>query len=92
MSKKQEEVGGEQQTIVDVTETPVQKPATEPAFVGELLLNGTVTLQAKTRDELAEMIDNIPAETRYSVGAIGYDPTTRTYSLQVDIVPSFSNE
>jgi hypothetical protein len=92
MSKKQEEVGGEQQTIVDVTETPVQEPATEPAFVGELLLNGTVTLQAKTRDELAEMIDNIPAETRYSVGAIGYDSMTRTYSLQVDIVPSFNNE
>lgn len=57
----------------------------QPAHVAELLLNGTVVLTAKTRDELAEMVNNIPADCHYAVGAIGHNPDTGDFSLRVDI-------
>jgi hypothetical protein len=57
----------------------------QPAYVAELLLNGTVTLTANTREELAEMVDNIPAECHYGAGAVGRHPETGEYSLRVDL-------
>ena len=57
----------------------------QPAYVAELLLNGTVTLTANTREELAEMVDNIPAECHYGAGAVGRHPETGLYSLRIDI-------
>ena len=42
----------------------------QPDYVAELLLNGTVTLTANTREELAEMVDNIPAECHYGAGTV----------------------
>ena len=57
----------------------------QPDFVKELLKNGTAILTAKTRDELAEMVDNIPAEVRYAVGAVGHNPETGAFTLRVDI-------
>ena len=57
----------------------------QPAYVAELLLNGTVTLTANTREELAEMVDNIPAECHYGAGAVGRHPETGKYSLRVDL-------
>lgn len=57
----------------------------QPAYVAELLLNGTVTLTANTREELAEMVDNIPAECHYGAGAVGRNPETGKYSLRVDL-------
>jgi len=57
----------------------------QPAYVAELLLNGTVTLIANTREELAEMVDNIPAECHYGAGAVGRHPETGEYSLRVDL-------
>ena len=57
----------------------------QPAYVAELLLNGTVTLTANTRDELAEMVDNIPAECHYGAGAVGRHPETGLYSLRIDL-------
>lgn len=57
----------------------------QPAYVAELLLNGTVTLTANTREELAEMVDNIPAECHYGAGAVGRHPETGLYSLRVDL-------
>ena len=59
----------------------------QPDYVAELLLNGTVTLTANTREELAEMIDNIPADVRYAAGAVGYNPETGAFTLRVDINP-----
>jgi len=43
----------------------------QPPCIAELLLNGTVILEAPTRDELAEMVNNIPADCKYAVGAVG---------------------
>ena len=40
----------------------------QPKYIGELLKNGTAVLSAKTRDELAEMLNDIPADCKYAVG------------------------
>lgn len=58
----------------------------QPAYVAELLLNGTAVLEAPTREALAEMVDNIPAEVKYSVGAVGRKQDGSAYTLQVDII------
>ena len=57
----------------------------QPAFVEELLNNGTTILTAKTRDELAEMVNTIPADCRYMAGAVGFNPETGDFSLRLDI-------
>ena len=58
----------------------------QPAYVEELLKNGTVVLSAKSRDELAEMVNEIPADCKYAVGAVGRSQDGCTYTLQVDII------
>ena len=62
-----------------------QTETKQPDYVAELLLNGTVTLTANTREELAEMVDNIPAECHYGAGAVGKNPDTGLFSLRIDI-------
>jgi len=57
----------------------------QPAYVADLLLNGMTVLEADSRDGLAAMIDDIPADTRYSVGAVGRTDKG-TYTLRVDIM------
>ena len=65
------------------TETTETK---QPDYVAELLLNGTVTLTANTREELAEMVNDIPADVRYAAGAVGHNPDTGLFSLRIDIM------
>ena len=65
--------------------TEETKETKQPAYVGELLKNGTVTLTANTREKLAEMVDNIPAECHYGAGAVGKNPDTGLFSLRIDI-------
>ena len=57
----------------------------QPSPYDDLLKNGTTVLKAKTRDELAEKVNNIPAGTWYMVGAVGRDQYG-DYTLQVDII------
>ena len=64
------------------TETTETK---QPAFVEELLKNGTAILTAKTRDDLAAMVNDIPADCKYMAGAVGFNPETGVFSLRVDI-------
>ena len=64
------------------TETTENK---QPAHVAELLLNGTATLTAKTRDELAAMVNDIPAEVKYGAGAVGYDMDRGVFTLRIDL-------
>ena len=54
---------------IDNTQEQVEKTA--PAFVEELLKKGSAKLKAKTREELAEMVNNIPADVQYGAGAVG---------------------
>ena len=56
-----------------------------PAFIEELLEKGTAILTAKTRDELAEMVNDIPADVRYGAGAVGFNNETGDFTLRVDI-------
>ena len=65
---------------------PTEEPQ-QPSYVGDLLLNGTTVLTAKTRDELAEMVNEIPANVRYAAGAVGHNPETGVFTLRVDINP-----
>ena len=58
----------------------------QPAFVEELLKNGTAILTAKTREELAEMVNEIPADCKYAVGAVGRKQDGSAYTLRVDII------
>ena len=69
----------------------MSKKATEekqqqPAYVEELLKNGTAILTAKTRDGLADMVNDIPANVHYGAGAAGYNPETGAFTLRVDIL------
>ena len=43
----------------------------QPEYVGELLLNGQATVTARSREELAEMVDSIPADCSYGAGCVG---------------------
>ena len=65
------------------TETTETK---QPAHVTELLLNGTVTLTAKTRDELDKMVSEIPADVKYGAGAVGRNFEAGVFTLRLDIV------
>ena len=63
-----------------------QNEQQQPAYVADLLLNGTTVLEAPTREELAEMVDNIPADVKYSVGAVGRKQDGSAYTLRVDLI------
>lgn len=56
----------------------------QPAHVADLLLNGTTVLEAPTREALAEMVNGIPADCKYMVGAVGHNGSA--YTIQVDII------
>jgi hypothetical protein len=58
--------------------------STQPSVYDDLLKNGTAILEAPTREALAELVDNIPADVKYCVGAVGQNPTTGTFTLRVD--------
>ena len=61
----------------------------QPAYIDDLLKNGTAILTAKTRDELAEMVNDIPADCGYMAGAVGFNPETGDFSLRLDITNNF---
>ena len=60
-------------------------PAVNTAY-DDLLKNGTAILEAPTREALAELVNNIPADCRYAVGAVGRKGDGSAYTIQVDIV------
>lgn len=56
-----------------------------PDFLDELKYKGTVILTATSREELAEMVADIPADIKYGAGAVG-KTVEGVYSLRLDIV------
>ena len=50
----------------------------------ELLKNGNVTLKAKTREDLAAMVNDIPADVKYCAGAVGQNFDEGCFTLRVD--------
>ena len=58
----------------------------QPSVYDDLLKNGTAVLEAPTREALAEMVNDIPADCKYSVGAVGRKQDGSAYTLRVDII------
>ena len=58
----------------------------QPTVYDDLLKNGTAILEASTREELADLVNLIPAECKYMAGAVGRKADGSAYTLQVDIV------
>ena len=58
----------------------------QPSVYDDLLKNGTAVLEAPTREALAEMVNEIPADVRYAVGAVGRKQDGSAYTLRVDII------
>ena len=58
----------------------------QPSVYDDLLKNGTAVLEAPTRKALSELVDNIPADVRYAVGAVGRKQDGSAYTLRVDII------
>ena len=67
-------------------ETTAEQPQTK-SFVDTLLLEGKMTLTAKTREELTEIVNEIPAEVKYGAGAVGQNFETGAFSLEVFVLP-----
>lgn len=63
-----------------------EEQAQQPKYIEELLKNSNTVLSAKTRDELAEIVNNLPANLKYSVGAVGKNYETGAFTLRVDII------
>jgi hypothetical protein len=68
------------------TQTSDAVADSQPPYIAELLLNGTVTLTSKTREELADMVNDIPADCKYGAGAVGKLLDGSGYVLQVDLI------
>ena len=87
MSKKtKKETAPEVQNPEEQTQQPVaDQPANiEPAYVKELLEKGVAVLSGRSREELAEMLDNIPADCSYYAGCITKSYDTGLYRIQVN--------
>ena len=64
----------------------VEQPANiQPAYVKELLEKGVAVLSGRSREELAEMLDNIPADCSYYAGCITKSYDTGLYRIQVNL-------
>ena len=70
---------------VESTQADSGSPAVNTAY-DDLLKNGTAVLEAPTREALAELVDNIPADARYAVGAVGRKQDGSAYTLRVDLI------
>ena len=82
MSKKNNSVLGD-----SVSEAQQERAESgQPVFVSDLLTTGTTILEAPTREALAELVNDIPADCRYSVGAVGRKADGSAYTLRVDII------
>ena len=79
MSKKNE-------TVLDGSSVESPKENKQPTVYDDLLKNGTAILEASTREELADMVNLIPAECKYMAGAVGRKADGSAYTLQVDIM------
>ena len=66
-------------------EANVEQPK-QSLFVEELQQKGTALLTAKTKEELTEMVNDIPADVRYGAGAVGFDYGTGMFCLQIHLV------
>ena len=55
-------------------------------FLQTLNEKGTVIISSPTREGLGEIINTIPAEVKYSVGAVGRNYEAGVYTLRLDLI------
>ena len=81
MSKKTKK-----ETVVDGSAVNEQVPVEsgQPAFVKELLEKGVAVLSGRSREELGEMLQSIPADLPYYTGAVAFYYDKGLYRLQVN--------
>jgi hypothetical protein len=60
----------------------------QPTVYDDLLKNGTAVLSAPSREELTELVNNIPADCKYAVGAVGRKQDGSAYTILVDLIKS----
>ena len=58
----------------------------QPSVYDELLKNGKAVLEAPTREALAELVDNIPADCKYRDGRVGRTQDGSAYTIQVESI------
>ena len=58
----------------------------QPSYLDELNERGTAAVSAKTRDELTEIVCDIPATIRYAVGAVGKNNDSGLFTLRIDLI------
>ena len=63
-----------------------RKAKKQQSYLDELNERGTVVVSAKTRDELTEIVSNIPATIRYAVGAVGKNNDSGLFTLRIDLI------
>ena len=64
----------------------VEQPANiQPAYVKELLEKGVAVLSGRTREELNEMLQSIPADLPYYTGAVAFYYDKGLYRIQVNL-------
>jgi hypothetical protein len=63
-----------------------EQQAAQPDYVADLLKNGTTTLTAQTREELGDMLDQLPADVRVGAGAVGRNSETGAFTLLIHLI------
>lgn len=56
----------------------------QPAYVKELLEKGVAVLSGRSREELGEMLQSIPADLPYYTGAVAFYYDKGIYRIQVN--------
>ena len=72
-----------------MVEKPQPKTQEQPQgdFLTTLKEKGTAIIKAKTREELATMVDQIPSDIHYGAGAVNHDYDQNIYTLNVFATP-----
>ena len=73
-----------QQPVVEQSVVDGSPVNNAPAFVKELQEKGVAVLSGRSREELAEMLDNIPSDCSYYAGCITKSYDTGLYRIQVN--------
>lgn len=67
-------------------ETQQEQQPTGGDILQTLNEKGTIIISSPTREGLAEIVNTIPAEVKYSVGAVGRNYGTQEFTLRLDII------
>lgn len=69
-----------------MSKTKTTQAASQPDYTSTLLADGTVTIVAGSREEIAEVINRITPDVRYSAGAVSRNKETGDFNIRLDLV------